>query len=428
MSRPLFEPFQSSDARQVLSVTELNLRLRDTLQRRFPSVWVSGEISDLARPRSGHIYLALKDDQGQLRAVIWRTTAMALPFELRDGMEVICEGNIDLYPPRGTYQLVIRQVEPKGTGALQLALQQLRDRLTAEGLFDPGRKRPLPRFPGRVAVVTSPTGAAIRDFLEVQRRRWRAAEILVLPTRVQGAGAAGEIVAAIERAGRLRPLPDVLVVTRGGGSLEDLWCFNDERVIRAIAASPVPVVSAVGHEIDVTLADLAADVRALTPSEAAERIWPSSEEVRGTLEGYGRLLVRLLERRLQMARARLEWLAARPVLARPEQPLRDWARRLDETEARLQLCLDQEFRHTRRHLEGLAARLDGLSPLAVLGRGYSLTLDDATGTLIRSSEQLRAGQWIRTRLSSGQVISQVQRLEAPDVSANRKGTGAGQTT
>jgi exodeoxyribonuclease VII large subunit len=415
MSRSLFQPFEASERRQVLSVTELNVRLRDALQRQFPSVWVSGEISDLARPGSGHIYLTLKDDQGQMRAVMWRSAARALPFELTDGLEVICEGSIDLYPPRGTYQLVIRQVEPKGTGALQLALHQLRERLTAEGLFEGARKRPLPRFPGRVAVVTSPTGAAVRDFLEVQRRRWRASEVLILPTRVQGAEAANEIVAAIERAQRLRPLPDVLVVTRGGGSLEDLWCFNDERVVRAIAASCIPLVSAVGHEIDVTLADLAADVRALTPSEAAERIWPSCEEVRGELEGCGRLMVRLLERRLQMARARLDWLAARPVLARPERPLLDWTRRLDETEVRLQQSLAQQIRHTRRQLEGLAARLDGLSPLAVLGRGYSLTFDHETGTLIRSPEQLRAGQWIRTRFASGQVVSQVRRLDASDI-------------
>jgi exodeoxyribonuclease VII large subunit len=417
MSRSLLNSFEEPRPRQVLTVTELNLRLRDALQRQFPSVWVSGEISDLARPRSGHIYLTLKDDQGQIRAVMWRTTAQHLPFDLTDGLEVICEGQIDLYPPRGSYQLIVRQIEPKGTGALQLALQQLRQRLAAEGLFDASRKRPLPRFPRQVAVVTSPTGAAIHDFLEVQRRRWQGSQVLVIPTRVQGAEAAAEIAAAIQCAQRLRPLPDVLVVTRGGGSLEDLWCFNDERVVRAIASSPMPVVSAVGHEIDVTLADLAADVRALTPSEAAERVSPSCDDLRIELDGWSRLLWRLLQRRLQMARAHLELLAVRPALARPEQRLRDLSRRLDETEYRLHHSLAQQLRHTHRHLEGLAGRLDALSPLAVLGRGYSLTLDDATGDVIRSAEQARAGRLIRTRLASGQLISQVQQILGADKAA-----------
>jgi exodeoxyribonuclease VII large subunit len=407
MSRPLFEP-PLSRPRQVLTVTQLNLRLRETLQQAFPSVWVSGEISDLARPRSGHVYLTLKDDQGQLRAVIWRGVASQLPFDLEDGMEVICEGNIDVYPPRGSYQLIIRQLEPKGVGALQLALVRLRERLAAEGLFEAARKRPLPRFPRRVAVVTSPTGAAIRDFLEVLRRRWQGNHVLVLPTRVQGAEAAEEIVRAIQRAQTLRPLPDVLVVTRGGGSLEDLWCFNDERVVRAIAAATMPVVSAIGHEIDVTLSDLAADVRALTPSEAAERVSPSKEDVRAELEGLSRLLVRLLERKLQIARARVDALAARAVLSRPEERLRDLARRLDDWEARLHQSLLGQLRQARQRLLGLAGRLEALSPLAVLGRGYSLTQRHTDGKVIRSAEEVSSGELIRTRLAAGELISQVR--------------------
>ena len=213
-------------SQDALTVTELTGQIKSLLEETFVSVSVCGEISDLARPRSGHIYFSLKDETAQIRAVLWRGTARQLKFDLDDGMEVICEGQIDVYPPRGSYQLVVREMEPRGVGALQLAFRQLHEKLSAEGLFDPGRKRPLPSFPQRVAVVTSPTGAAIRDFLQVLKRRWRAMNTLIVPSRVQGDGAADEIAAAIRQINHLNPLPDILVVTRGGGSLEDLWCFR----------------------------------------------------------------------------------------------------------------------------------------------------------------------------------------------------------
>ncbi len=256
-------------------------------------------------------------------------------------------------------------------------------------------------------MITSPTGAAIRDFLEVQRRRWQGTEVLIVPTRVQGAEAAGEIVAALERVQRLRPRPDILVVTRGGGSLEDLWCFNDERVVRAIAEATVPVVSAVGHEIDVTLADLAADVRALTPSEAAERIAPSQADVQAELESLRRLLLGQLERRLQLAHARLDALAQRPALARPEQRLQDWARRVDEWEQRLNQGLLVRQSRIAQQLENLAGRLDALSPLAVLGRGYSLTERVNDGSLLRDAAETSVDELIRTRLARGEIVSRV---------------------
>ena len=309
--------------RKVLSVSQLNSLIRDTLQSAFPSVWVSGEVVDLSRPQSGHVYLSLKDDQGQLRAVIWRGTASRLRFDLQDGMQVICEGVVDVYPPRGTYQLIIRQLEPRGIGALQLALIQLRERLAAEGLFDPAHKQALPRFPRRIAVITSPTGAAIRDFLEVVRRRWRGSQLLVIPTRVQGAEATDEIIQAMRTAHRLRPRPDVLVLTRGGGSLEDLWCFNEERLVREIYAAQIPVVSAVGHEIDVTLADLVADLRALTPTEAGEHVVPSQIDVGNELRALARVMGSCIRRRWQTAQTRVEALAQRRVLAHPQQWLQD---------------------------------------------------------------------------------------------------------
>ena len=264
-----------------MSVSELTGQIKDLLEGSFPQVWVTGEISNCARPRSGHCYLTLKDGQAQLPAVIWRPTMARLRFELHDGLEVICRGNLGVYPPQGKYQLIVQEIQPKGIGRLELALRQLRQKLAQEGLFDPARKRPLPRFVRKIAVVTSPSGAAIRDFLEVLRR-WRGTDVLVVPVRVQGEGAAEEIAAAIQQVNRLRWPIDCLVVTRGGGSLEDLWAFNEEIVCRAIYHSRIPVISAIGHEIDVTLSDLVADVRALTPSEAAERIAPAAEEVAPT--------------------------------------------------------------------------------------------------------------------------------------------------
>ena len=243
-----------------LSIAALTAQIKSTLEGRFPDIWVAGEVSNFSRPQSGHCYFTLKDDHAQIRAVMWRGSASRLRFELKDGLEVVCHGAVDVYAPRGSYQLVVKEAQPLGIGALELALQRLREKLAAEGLFDRERKRPLPRFPKRIGFVTSPTGAAIRDFLQVLARRWRGVDVLVIPTRVQGDGAADEIADAVRLANRIRPRLDALVVGRGGGSLEDLWCFNEEPVVRAIAASEIPTISAVGHEIDVTLSDLAADV------------------------------------------------------------------------------------------------------------------------------------------------------------------------
>jgi exodeoxyribonuclease VII large subunit len=400
----------TEERRKVVSVSQLNTQIRDSLQRSFPSVWVGGEVSDLARPQSGHIYLSLKDEQGQLRAVIWRTTASRIGFDLHDGMDVICEGHVDVYPPRGTYQLIIRQIEPVGIGALQLALRQLRDRLAAEGLFDSHHKKPLPRFPRRIAVVTSPTGAAVRDLLAVVKRRWPGVRITVVPTRVQGEEATPEIVSAIETAHQLKPSPDVLVVTRGGGSLEDLWCFNEEPVVRAIFEASIPVVSAVGHEIDVTLADLVADVRALTPTEAGERIVPMCDEIRAELDHLVRRMDGSLRTQLEMLRARLDGLAERPVLKNPMQQVQDRTHLVDDLSQRIQRSLDQQLTRSRERTEHLTQQLEALSPLAVLGRGYSLTERIADGSLIRDASEVQPGDEIRTRLANGELISTI--LEA----------------
>jgi len=399
-----------STTQTVLTVSELTLLVQELLENALPSVWVRGEISDFSRPRSGHCYFTLKDDQAQLRAVVWRSTASRLRFDLHDGMEVLCGGGLNVYPPRGSYQLIVRQIEPAGVGALELALRRLREKLAAEGLFDPQRKQPLPAFPRRIAVVTSPTGAALRDFLQVLRRRWTAVEVLVVPTRVQGEGAAGEIAAAIRNANRLRPRMDVMVVTRGGGSLEDLWAFNEEPVVRAIAASKIPIVSAVGHEIDVTLSDMAADLRALTPSEAAERVVPSRDEIRSRLRSLRGRLGNVLQHRLRHWRGRVDRLAGSRSLRRPFDVLLALRRRVDELDARQERAIRGRLESAEARVNSLAGRLESLSPLGVLSRGYSLTQRLPEGALLRDAADLKAGDRVRSRLQRGEFVSVVEEI------------------
>jgi exodeoxyribonuclease VII large subunit len=293
---------------------------------------------------------------------------------------------------------------------LELALRKLREKLTAEGLFDPARKRKLPAFPRRLAFVTSPTGAAVRDFLEVLRRRWRGVDVLIIPARVQGDGAAQEIVAGIRLANRLSPPPDVLVVGRGGGSLEDLWAFNEEPVVRAVAASRIPTISAVGHEIDVTLSDLAADVRALTPSEAAERVVPAVEEISERLRGYRQRLRHGAQRRVMWLRARYEGIANQRPFRRPFELVLDRSRRLDELSTQAASTMNRLMLERVSRLATIAGKMESLSPLAVLARGYTIT-KDGTGAAIRAAAQLRVGQTIVTRFASGEAVSKVEAIE-----------------
>lgn len=409
----------SPSTQRPLSVWELTSQIKDLMEAAFPEVWVAGEVSNFARPQSGHCYLTLKDDRAQLRAVMWRGVAVRLRFDLHDGLEVICRGHLDVYAQRGSYQLIIEDIVPRGMGALELALRQLREKLAREGLFAPERKRPLPSLVRRIAVVTSPTGAAIRDFLQVLGRRWRGADVLVVPVRVQGEGAAAEIAAAIELVNRLPEKGDItdfrqvdcLVVTRGGGSMEDLWAFNEEAVVRAIAASRIPVISAVGHEIDVTLSDLAADVRALTPSEAAELVTPAAEELIAQLRQVERRLTAGLRMRAEAARTRLDAVARHGVFRRPYQRVFELDRQLDELDDRALRAMRGQVRSARQRIDATTARLESLSPLAVLGRGYSLTQRVADGRVIHAAAELSPGQRITTRFARGQAISQVERID-----------------
>jgi len=397
-----------SGEQPALTVSQLTAQIKGLVEESFPGAWVAGEVSNFSRPQSGHCYFTLKDDKAQIRAVIWRGSASKLSFDMTDGLEIVCHGRLDVYAPRGSYQLVVDQAHPQGVGALELALRQLKEKLAREGLFDAERKQPLPKFPKRIGFVTSPTGAAVRDFLEVLRRRWAGVEVLVIPARVQGDGAAKEIAAGIQAANNITPALDVLVVGRGGGSLEDLWAFNEEPVVRALAASRIPTVSAVGHEIDVSLSDLAADVRALTPSEAAELVVPAGDEVAMRLARYSDRLHGSIRRQVEYYKQRLESLASRRPFAHPHAPIEDRSRAVDELENRARRAMDLLTNNREHQVAKLAGKLESLSPLGVLSRGYSVTQDANTGDVIRDAKKLKAGQELLTRFERGEATSVVK--------------------
>ncbi len=403
----------SSSSPSALTVSQLTALLKGTVEESFHDVWVSGEVTGVTHHRSGHIYFTLKDDASKIRGVVWRTTAQRLKFQVKDGLEVLCRGGIEVYPPRGDYSLVCRQMEPRGLGALQLAFKQLQEKLAAAGLFDADRKRPLPRFPRRIAFVTSPTGAAIHDFLQVAGRRFRGTHVLIIPARVQGTGAAAEIVRGIEIANSLAEPPDILVVGRGGGSVEDLWSFNEEIVVRAIHASKIPVISAVGHEVDVTLADLVADVRALTPSEAAELAVPSAQELVAQIAGLQRQMTKNLRSRVSSARTHLQILSRRPVFARPLSRIQLLSRRLDDLDEAASRSVRRRQSRLREKLASLSARLETLSPLATLSRGYSVTTRE-DGSIVRDVQDLAANDILRTQIAHGKITSRILSTESSD--------------
>ncbi len=396
-----------------LTVTDLTRQVKDLVEGRFARVFVQGEVSNMTRASSGHVYLTLKDDQAQIRAVMWRSRASRLKFDLHDGLEVVASGAVELYQARGTLQLIVNSMQPQGIGALELAFRQMQERLAAEGLFAPERKRPLPRFPRRIALVTSPTGAAVRDMLQVMTRRWHGCDVVLLPVPVQGEGAAAKIAQAINLAPRI-PDVDVIVTGRGGGSLEDLWAFNEEVVARAIAAAEVPVICAVGHEIDVSIADMVADRRALTPSEAGELVVPLQSEVQADLERLQSRLVSGLRERAEMARVVLDSLAARRVFVRPLERIHELTTRVDELGVQLPRALRRRLGEHRQSVAALAGALDALSPLKVLGRGYSITRDAATGAVIRDADQAHIDTDITTELGRGRISSRITGVEPPD--------------
>ncbi|MBM4126297.1 MAG: exodeoxyribonuclease VII large subunit [Nitrospira sp.] len=441
-STPLFS---DSPSRQVFTVSQLTGLVRASLERDFAEVWLEGEISNLRAPGSGHLYCTLKDDSSQIRAVIFRPTALRLRFGLEDGLHVIVRGRVTVYEPRGEYQIILEYLEPQGRGAQQLALEQLKNRLAAEGLFDQGRKKPLPAFPRTVGIVTSLSGAAVRDMMTVLHRRCPILHLILAPVLVQGDGSAEQIVAAIRSLTAMGHV-DVIIVGRGGGSSEDLWSFNDERVVRAIAESPVPIVSAVGHETDVTMADFAADVRAPTPSAAAEAVAPVLSEV---LDRLGELTMRsrrAIRRHCEGTRSQLDLLVSYLANVRfqvledmqqvdgavirmcqamqelvkqgwdqlhafqhvligrsPAAQVRHGTTLVPQLLSRLQQVM--RFGMDRRTQEAHAclARLHALSPLAILDRGYSIVETVPARRIVRAASQVLAGQEVVARLSRGQL-------------------------
>ena len=412
-------PTTALDGSPIFTVSQLTHRIRNVLEETLGSVWVTGEVSNFRRPASGHCYFTLKDEGAQISVVMWRGLAAALKFQIADGLSLIAKGELTVYEPRGQYQIVLRRAEPLGAGALQLAFLQLKEKLAAEGLFDESRKKPLPGIPNRIGIVTSPTGAAIRDMLNVILRRWPAARILVIPSRVQGREAAPEIASAIETANAMADL-DVLIVGRGGGSLEDLWPFNEEVVARAIAASRIPVVSAVGHETDYTIADFAADVRALTPTDAGTLVVPDRRELVRSVASLAERLGQALLGRSARARERLAALGRSYALRRPFDRIRAREQRLDDLCQRFFRSVEHLVALRRQRLSAAGGRLESLSPLAVLRRGYSLTFTQPEDRLLRKVSAARPGTLLRTRLAKGEVFSRVEKAPLAPTKGRKK--------
>ncbi len=410
-------PFPPPGVR-VLTIGELTRALKGTLEEAYASVWVEGEVSNLSRPSAyGHQYFTLKDDEAPLRAVLYRAVALRMKYDLADGLRVVARGRLTLYMPRGEYQILVEEIQPKGIGPLELAFRQLKEKLSLKGYFDPKRKRKLPRIPRRIALVTSRSGSAVRDMLEILGRRWPAAEVWLTPVRVQGDGAAAEVAEALGILNRLASRGagiDVVVLGRGGGSLEDLWTFNEERVAEAIYQSRIPVVTGIGHEDDLTIADMVADVRASTPSEAAEKIVPDGQAVFKWLTELEARFRKDLKSRLEMAQASLQELARRPCFRRPLERIRQEERDLDDWNERLQRAVQSRLDRLHERLKAHAARLESLSPLNVLARGYSLTRREDETQLLHNVAGLHSGERIVTRLQRGEIVSRVEEIRGEE--------------
>ena len=389
----------------VLTVSQLNQRIRTTLEGGLDDVWVAGEISNFRVPPSGHFYFCLKDRRSQIAAVMFRSANQLLPFRPADGMDVIVRGRVGIYELRGDLQLCVEAMEPRGLGAQQLAFEQLKKRLAAEGLFAEARKRALPFMPRAVGLVTALRGAAIHDVLSILHARLPGIRVIIRPVRVQGQGAAPDIAQALadlNRSGK----PDVIIVGRGGGSLEDLWAFNDERVARAIAASRVPVVSAVGHEVDVTISDLVADRRAPTPTAAAALVVPDHRELRTWLDQAALRLRGAIQRQTRRQRERLTAQAGH--LRDPRQALKAVQLRVDELSERAVGAITGRLRFARQRWRAGAERLQALSPLAVLERGYSIARRIDDGTVVRDAAAVRAGEPLRLTFARGTARVRVE--------------------
>lgn len=395
---------------QVYEVSQINeyLKLRFEEDDFLSAVFIRGEISNYKLYPSGHHYFSLKDANGAIRCVMFKGNAFRLRFRPENGMKVIAFGRISVFPRDGAYQLYCADMTPDGVGDLHVAFEQLKAKLQAQGLFDQSRKKPLPQFPHRIAIITSSAGAALRDMLRILRKRYPLCEVKLLAVRVQGEEAPGEIAAAISYANRYQ-VADLIITGRGGGSIEDLWAFNDERVARAIADSEIPVISAVGHEPDVTISDFVADLRAATPSNAAELAVPDQLELRQQLEAKRAMLLTLMQKRLKQERQSVSALASSRCLRSPLNYINDRRLQLDYTHRRLGAASNGLVSTNRERFVHLAAKLDAMSPLKVLGRGYSVTLDE-NGKLVKSVKAVACGDRLQIKMSDGTVSAQVQEV------------------
>ena len=423
MNQPLFQALFDEAERKPLSVSQLTNSIRTALEARFAAVWVEGEISNFKDHSSGHWYFTLKDENAQLRAKCFRSTNTRIRFRPANGLKVRARGKLSVYAPRGEYELVVDALDPVGAGALRVAFEQLRDRLQKEGLFAKELKRPLPVFPRRVGVVTSPTGAAIRDILNVISRRTRTVHVLFSPAKVQGESAGPDIARAIRfinlyheralREGRHADLVDVLIVGRGGGSTEDLWAFNQEEVARAIRNSAIPVISAVGHETDVTIADYVADFRAATPSAAAEIVAAHEDQICSALDRMGRQLVRLARFQIVNLRARVQEQVLSHAFDEVKSRLANARARLDTASNACDGAIESKLQEGRKRFGLAAASLDALSPLGVLQRGYAIA-QDASGKLVRDAAAVAEGDAVSVRLAKGKLSTRIERIEVTD--------------
>jgi exodeoxyribonuclease VII large subunit len=399
----------SAPGRRVYTVSALTAEVKAVLEDSFPAIWVEGELSNFKHHTSGHMYFTLKDAQAQIRGVMFRGHNRLLRFQPTDGLAVLVCGAVTVYERRGEYQITAEFMEPKGVGALHLAFEQLKAKLEAEGLFRDSRKRPLPLLPRKIGIVTSPTGAVIRDMLTIIARRFPGLEVLIHPVAVQGAGAAGEIAAALGRLGSRADL-DVLIVARGGGSLEDLWAFNEEIVARAVAACPIPVISAVGHETDVTIADFVADLRAPTPSAAAELVVAQRDELRQRVDEFTARGLSALQRVMAVRRSRVEMLGRHLLLLSPVARLARQADRLQGLRRRLEAWWAL-FRTVRgERLARAAATLESLSPLGILGRGYSICFALPSRRILKATTEVDTGSVVAVRLYQGELECVVQAI------------------
>jgi len=405
--------------KKILTVSELSEQIKSCLEKTIGAVWVSGQVSNLRQPVSGHLYFSIKDESSQIRCVLFDSTRRLLKFRIEDGMEIIIFGRVSVYKKSGDYQIIVDSAEPKGIGALQIAFEQLKKRLEAEGLFDESRKKPIPFLPRTIGIVTSISGAALQDILNIIERRFPTVHIIIYPVKVQGEGAKEEISHAIDDFSQLSyPAErerspdyfgiDVLIVGRGGGSIEDLWAFNEEIVARAISRSKIPVISAVGHEIDYTIADLVADKRALTPSEAAEIVLPVKSELLEKLEHLHQTLIDSLHYQIETSKAKLDALNKSYGWQTPRNKVREYYQRLDELSDKLTNYLKQKIETLSLIISNKSAQLNNLSPLNILSRGYSITRLKRNNQILKSIKQINIGEDIVTQLTDGQIKSVVK--------------------